>query len=81
MRSARRILAFLLESCCQDHIFADRKVFGGIDLLLFTAEEVVHVMQAVVLDVQRMTTEPAAMRKKHTGRTWLGQIDNGPDRE
>ncbi|GAA3168667.1 hypothetical protein GCM10020255_055760 [Rhodococcus baikonurensis] len=38
-------------------------------------------MQSVVLDVQRMTTEPAAMREQHAGRTRFGQVDNCSDRK
>ena len=37
---------------------AGRQVLGRDDLLLEHADEAVHVVQAVVLDVQRVTAEP-----------------------
>jgi hypothetical protein len=57
VRNARRIFASLLERRRQDEVLAGRYVDGADDHLFEHADEVVDVMEPVVLDVERISSE------------------------
>ena len=63
-RGARGVLGRLGEAGRQDQVVAGGQVLGGVDPLLDDAGEVVDVVQPVVLDVERVPAEPAAVREE-----------------
>jgi hypothetical protein len=56
--NARRILPVFVERGRQDEALADGDFFGPVDLLLHHADEVVHVVEPVVLEVEGVPAEP-----------------------
>ena len=52
----------------QDQVLAGGQVLGGVDPLLDDAGEVVDVVQPVVLDVERVPAEAAAVGEQHALR-------------
>ncbi len=56
-RDGRRPAPFLLERRREDQVLADRQVDGGDDFLFEHADEAVHVVEAVILHVERVTAE------------------------
>ena len=76
---ARRVLALLGEAGGEEEVLTGRQVFGGLDVLFDDPGEVVDVAQPVVLDVERVTAEPAAVGEQHARCTWFGQVDERAD--
>ena len=57
------------------------QILGGDDHLLEHADEAVHVVQPVVLQVQAVAAESGALGEEHTLCAGLGKVDQGADRE
>ena len=58
-----------------------RNVIGADDLLLQAADEVVHVMQPIFLDVEGMATEAGALGEQDALGPGRGDVDQGADAE
>ena len=69
----------IIERGRQDQVLAHRQVLGSVDPLLQHADEVVDVVQAVVLDVERVPPEPCAVREQDTLRVLAWNVHKGPD--
>ena len=53
----RRVVAVLVEGRREDHVVTGRNVLGAHDVLFDDADEAVHVVQPVVLDVEGVSAE------------------------
>ena len=60
---------------------AGRQVLGRGDLLLEHADETVHVVQPVLLDVQGVPAEAGSVREQHALRARRRDVDQRPDGE
>src|SRR3954453_4515536 len=75
------ILAGLLERRGEDQVVAGWDVLITHDLLGEAAHKVVDVVQAVVLDVERVPAEASTLGEQHSFCVRRGQVDQGSDRE
>src|SRR3954454_7381321 len=78
---ARWVLARLLERRGENQVLAGWDVLITHDLLGQAAHEVVDVMQAVVLDVERVPAEAGTLGEQHAFCVRRRQVNEGSDRE